>query len=453
MGDTQGEIRRPLTAATASIGAGVVHAAAVGVHAEHRSLVVIFAALAVAQVGAGVVALERASRRVLTLASLVNVVSVSGWVMTRTSGISFIPGLEYAEKPQAADSICALLGLVAIAGFWAALAPSSRRTRGSSVPVLASVVLACAGLATIRVHSHSLSVAEIAAESAFVIGPNGELVLKDPPTTAPEVGTTIAGGDVNGAGGTGVPVTDTVAPTTTVRRKITPTTTAAAPPTTIHTHDTTPVAVLAAASGWPRVWDPAKGLDIFSGVGGVTADQEARARALVTASQRDLPHWANYATAIAEGWKSIADNQTSGYEHLVKNSLVNDGKFLDSTAPESLVYHVVNGTKTLVSAMYISPTGTSLNDPLLTDYAGPLMQWHIHNNLCFKVGVSGNPVVAGITDLLGNCPVNTVKQTDGSPMIHVWIVPHPCGPFAAVEGVAAGTASAPDSQRLDLCRH
>ena len=24
-------------------------------------------------------------------------------------------------------------------------------------------------------------------------------------------------------------------------------------------------------------------------------------------------------------------------------------------------------------------------------------------------------------------------------MIHVWIEPHPCGPFAALEGVAAGT--------------
>lgn len=452
MGDTQGEIRRPLTAATASIGAGVVHAAAVGVHAEHRSLVVIFAALAVAQVGAGVVALDRTSRSVLTLASLVNVVSVAGWVMTRTSGISFISGLEYAERPQAADSLCALLGLLAVIGFWAALAPTSRRARGSFVPVLGSVALACAGLATIRVHSHSHSAAQIAAESAFVIGPNGELILKNPPTTVAEVDTTVVNGDVTGAGGTEVPVTDTVAPTTTVRRKVA-TTTTAAPPTTVHTHDTTPAAVLAAASGWPRVWDPAKGLDLFSGVGGVTADQEARARALVTASERDLPHWANYATAIAEGWKSIADNQTSGYEHLVKNSLVNDGKFLDSTAPESLVYKVENGTKTLVSAMYISPTGTSLSDPLLTDYAGPLMQWHIHNNLCFKIGVSGNPVVAGITDVLGNCPANTVKQTDGSPMIHVWIVPHPCGPFAAVEGVAAGTASAPDSQRLDLCKH
>jgi hypothetical protein len=24
-------------------------------------------------------------------------------------------------------------------------------------------------------------------------------------------------------------------------------------------------------------------------------------------------------------------------------------------------------------------------------------------------------------------------------MIHVWITPHPCGPFAALEGIAGGT--------------
>jgi hypothetical protein len=44
-----------------------------------------------------------------------------------------------------------------------------------------------------------------------------------------------------------------------------------------------------------------------------------------------------------------------------------------------------------------------------------------------------------------------VLQTNGSPMVHVWVVAHPCGPFAAVEGVAAGVAAVPDAQRLDLC--
>jgi len=42
-------------------------------------------------------------------------------------------------------------------------------------------------------------------------------------------------------------------------------------------------------------------------------------------------------------------------------------------------------------------------------------------------------------------------ETDGSPMVHVWITPHECGPFVALEGVAAGVADASDAERVDLC--
>ena len=35
-------------------------------------------------------------------------------------------------------------------------------------------------------------------------------------------------------------------------------------------------------------------------------------------------------------------------------------------------------------------------------------------------------------------------------MIHVWIEPHPCGPFAALEGVAGGTI--PEGEER-LCDH
>jgi len=36
-------------------------------------------------------------------------------------------------------------------------------------------------------------------------------------------------------------------------------------------------------------------------------------------------------------------------------------------------------------------------------------------------------------------------------MVHVWLAAHPCGPFAAVEGVAAVVADVSDSERVDLC--
>ena len=36
-------------------------------------------------------------------------------------------------------------------------------------------------------------------------------------------------------------------------------------------------------------------------------------------------------------------------------------------------------------------------------------------------------------------------------MVHVWVTPHPCGVFAALEGVGAGQAAVPDEQRVDMC--
>jgi hypothetical protein len=35
-------------------------------------------------------------------------------------------------------------------------------------------------------------------------------------------------------------------------------------------------------------------------------------------------------------------------------------------------------------------------------------------------------------------------------MIHVWIKEHPCGPFAALEGIAGGTIAAGETR---LCDH
>jgi hypothetical protein len=135
---------------------------------------------------------------------------------------------------------------------------------------------------------------------------------------------------------------------------------------------------------------------------------------------------------------------------MIKYSLLNDGRFLDTTAPESLVYKVTGTARTLVSAMFIASAGMASNDVTLTSYAGGLIQWHTHNNLCWK-SVSGVPKVVGVIDAAGNCPAGSVLQTNGAPMVHVWITPHACGPFAALEGQGAGVADEPDSVRVDKC--
>ncbi|MFC4125483.1 hypothetical protein [Nocardia rhizosphaerae] len=199
---------------------------------------------------------------------------------------------------------------------------------------------------------------------------------------------------------------------------------------------------------WPRPFDPSAPIDV-SGVPGVTAEQEQRASALIRDTLDKLPAFADVTTVAALGYRSIGDSVT-GYEHYINTSYIRDDGFLDPTRPESLVYRVDGTDRTLVSAMYIAK-GKTIDDPELTDYAGPLMQWHVHDNLCWRAGDNG-PQVAGVTDAAGNCPPNSINPGSGNPMVHVWIAPHQCGPFAALEGHGAGQA-ATDGRRTDTCDH
>ena len=70
------------------------------------------------------------------------------------------------------------------------------------------------------------------------------------------------------------------------------------------------------------------------------------------------------------------------------------------------------------------------------DPGTPVTHAAIHDNLCFTNDDSA-PRVVSLTDSSGNCP-SSLRKFPPSPMIHVWITPHACGPFAALEGVGAG---------------
>src|SRR3954464_3431530 len=77
-------------AAFGSIGAGAIHAAAIGAHSDFKGIVVAFALLATAQIGWGVFALVRRSGRLLALAGVaINLGAVVGWIFAKTIGIGF----------------------------------------------------------------------------------------------------------------------------------------------------------------------------------------------------------------------------------------------------------------------------------------------------------------------------------------------------------------------------
>jgi hypothetical protein len=194
----------------------------------------------------------------------------------------------------------------------------------------------------------------------------------------------------------------------------------------------------------PHPYDPTKPIDL-SGVDGVTPEQQARAENLIAITLARLPQFTDPAAAEAAGFRSIGDGLT-GFEHYLSRANMNDDKVLDPDFPESVVYRVINGQRTLQAAMFMLNPGDTLET--VPDVGGKLMQWHIHNNLCFTPDPAA-PRVAGLTGPDGSCAPPLVQGVQ-TPMVHVWIVPQRCGPFAALEGIGGGQVKAGE---VALCDH
>ena len=191
----------------------------------------------------------------------------------------------------------------------------------------------------------------------------------------------------------------------------------------------------------PKPYHPDLPIDL-GGVEGVTPQQQAKAENLVAMTVERLPQWADPAYAESKGFRSIGDGFT-GHEHYMNSEFMLDDEILNPDKPESLVYDTSVTPKKLVSAMYMLRPGQTLDE--VPELGGKLTQWHVHDDLCFTP--TGR--VAGTRQAGGPCPDGLVPAGE-TPMIHVWITPHRCGPFAALEGVAAG-AIAEGEERL--CDH
>jgi hypothetical protein len=183
----------------------------------------------------------------------------------------------------------------------------------------------------------------------------------------------------------------------------------------------------------------------LSGVPGVTPEQQAEAEALVTTNITTLPRFADPEVAMGLGYRPIGDEGT-GTEHLVNWSLLNDGRNLDANYPEALVYKVGPGdSRTLEAAMYVLEPPATLDT--VPPVGGPLLQYHVHNDLCWA-GPDGAYRVIPAASLPAPCPAGTQRRLL-EPMVHVWIVGNPCGPFAALEGISGGQVKPGEEVQCD----
>lgn len=359
-----------LVAAAASVGAGLVHAAAAGTHTGADTVVRLFAITAALQVAWAALAVLRPGRVVIALGVALNGGAALAWALSRTQGLPWPAELEAIEDAGTQDVIAAALGAAAaLVALFALARPTARAPRRGPTSGLALL----AGGAALALAVPGMTASHAHGPSHEHDGGHGDAAVA-------------AGDHGHGGGAAG------------------------------HTDDAEHGDNGAAAATGPIISldDPR-----------VTDEQRAAAQSLIDSSQVAMSAYSDTASVEAAGYVSIGDGIT-GHEHFVNFANLVDGVEMDPARVESIVFEVApDGTKQLVSAMYIlSPGKTMANVP---DIAGELTTWHDHQNLCWE-----GARVVGTTDATGTCQRGTFRSTP--PMLHVWTVPHECGPFAGIDG-------------------
>jgi hypothetical protein len=123
-----------------------------------------FVVLAVLQLATGVALLTQPSRAVAKAVVAINAVAVVGWLLSRTVGVWVIPGLG-VERPGFADTVCAVLGVLAAVGAGLVLSADTRSgatskwrpatsVRELAVPSIVVVLMAVPAMSSAATHIH-----------------------------------------------------------------------------------------------------------------------------------------------------------------------------------------------------------------------------------------------------------------------------------------------------------
>jgi hypothetical protein len=160
-----------------------------------------------------------------------------------------------------------------------------------------------------------------------------------------------------------------------------------------------------------------------------TPGQLGAAARLIAATRLGLARYADLRDALAAGYAPHR-RAREAVKHYFNPAYVTDGRVLDPTRPEGLVYASTDRGPVLVAAIYLMNRSGEPGRAV----GGCLTRWHVHDNLC-----SANPAKGLITGLRpegGACPRGQVPWA-APPMLHTWLIDVPGGPFAAHGQVGA----------------
>jgi hypothetical protein len=145
-----------------------------------------------------------------------------------------------------------------------------------------------------------------------------------------------------------------------------------------------------------------------------TTGQRRAATRLLARVRDATAGWHDVSHAAASGFdthlaRRAPGDDTVGYLHAEHRRYSHDGRLLDPSRPESLIYATEPGRKpTLVGAMFSAARGALGPTP-----GGPIDRWHSHL-VCRRGNKRGLAPRAS-----GGCPPGSIL-TEGSEMLHVW---------------------------------
>lgn len=151
-----------------------------------------------------------------------------------------------------------------------------------------------------------------------------------------------------------------------------------------------------------------------------TPAQRQAAMQLLAATRTDIGQYADPAAAARAGFELGPVSDADPLVHFTNKA--NAGAVLDPARPQALVYVRTKHGLLLAGAMFQMPRiGQWGPDP-----GGPLTQWHQHEGICFTpLGFEFS-----LESPFWTCPVGSISVTT-PPMLHVWIIDNPKGPFSA----------------------
>jgi hypothetical protein len=162
---------------------------------------------------------------------------------------------------------------------------------------------------------------------------------------------------------------------------------------------------------------PGATLQVVSDV--ITAEQRAAAAALLAQVRKGLARYQDPQAAISAGYQPEWSSDPTTLLHW--SNPANTGAILDPWHPQTLVFVQTHHGPRLVGAMF----QMQKLDQWGPDPGGSLTEWHQHEGICFGAGPTFT-----LETPFWTCPLGTLSVTV-PPMLHVWIVKNPAGPFSA----------------------